>query len=57
MSQDHINLILLLLSYGVIALILIGISVLMVNYSIRATKMRNEDQIEQTAQSKYQRIV
>ena len=59
MQHDYINLVLLLLTYGISAMVLIGISVLIVNrLSFRAAKIRNENQINLiTTQSKHQKAI
>jgi len=57
--QDYINLLLLLFAYAILAWMIIGISVLTVNYlSSRASKIEIVNQMQQTTevQNEYQRM-
>ncbi len=58
-NQDYINLLVLLLTYAIVVWILIGISVLIVNYlSTRASKIENANRMQQTTeeQNEYQKM-
>ncbi len=50
--QDYINLLILLLAYAIVSCILIGISVFIVNYLDRASKIENA----RIQQRRYQKI-
>jgi len=56
--QDYINLSLLLFTYGISVIVLVGISILTVNYlSIRAYKIENVNRIHHTKEAEYQKVI